>query len=84
MGGFSDPEDMAIDKDGNFYVTDTGADWIMKFDQNFNFISEFGSVGDGPGEFDHPHGIGVDSLGNLYGMMRLPPEYRNSLMMDFS
>ena len=66
VGGFSTPEDMAIDRDGNFYVTDTGADRVVKFDKNFNFISEFGSVGDGPGEFDHPHAIGVDSTGNLY------------------
>ena len=64
--GFSTPEDMAIDKDGNFHVTDTGADRVIKFDQNFDFISEFGSSGDGPGEFEHPHGIGVDSTGNLY------------------
>jgi len=64
--GFSNPEDMARDKDGNFYVTNTGADEILKFDQNFNLITSFGTVGDGPGEFDHPHGIGVDSTGILY------------------
>jgi DNA-binding beta-propeller fold protein YncE len=66
VGGFSTPEDMATDRNGNFYVTDTGADRIIKFDQNFNFIYELGSTGDGPGEFEHPHGIGVDSMGNLY------------------
>ena len=57
---------MAMDRDGNFYVTDTGADRVIKFDQNFDFISQFGSTGDGPGEFEHPHGIGIDSVGNVY------------------
>ena len=63
---FGLPEDMAIDRDGKFYVADNGNDRVVIFDQNFNFISKFGSVGDGPGEFDHPHGIGVDSVGNIY------------------
>ena len=63
---FASPEAMAIDKDGNFYVTDTGHNRIIKFDKNFKYVSQFGQVGSGPGQFDHPHGIGVDSDGNIY------------------
>ena len=63
---FASPEAMAIDKDGNFYVTDTGHNKIIKFDKNFKYVSQFGQVGSGPGQFDHPHGIGVDSDGNIY------------------
>ena len=63
---FASPEAMAIDKDGNFYVTDTGHNRIIKFDKNFKYISQFGQEGLGPGQFDHPHGIGVDSDGNIY------------------
>jgi len=62
---FASPEAMAIDKEGNFYVTDTGHNRIIKFDKNFKYISHFGQTGSGPGQFDHPHGIGVDSDGNI-------------------
>ncbi len=63
---FSNPEAMAIDKKGNFYLTDTGNDRIIKFDKNFKYVSQFGQEGKGPGQFDHPHGIGIDSKGNIY------------------
>ena len=62
---FASPEAMAIDKEGNFYVTDTGHNRIIKFDKNFKYISHFGEVGSGPSQFDHPHGIGIDSDGNI-------------------
>ena len=62
---FASPEAMAIDKEGNFYVTDTGHNRIIKFDKNFEYVSHYGQVGSGPGQFDHPHGIGVDSDGNI-------------------
>ena len=51
---------------GNIYLTDTYNNRIVKLDKNYNFILEWGKVGEGPGEFDHPHGIGVDSLGKVY------------------
>jgi hypothetical protein len=64
--GFSSPEAMAIDKEGNFYLTDTGNNRVLKFDKNFRYISHFGSVGSQPGQFNHPHGIGIDSDGNIF------------------
>ena len=64
--GFANPEAMAIDKEGNFYLTDTGNNRVIKFDKNFKFLSQFGNEGSGPGQFDHPHGIGVDSDGNIF------------------
>ncbi|HZL23278.1 MAG TPA: 6-bladed beta-propeller [Nitrososphaeraceae archaeon] len=63
---FASPEAMAIDKEGNFYLTDTGHNRIIKFDKNFKYISQFGQAGKGPGQFDHPHGIGIDSKENIY------------------
>jgi sugar lactone lactonase YvrE len=62
---FASPEAMAIDKEGNFYVTDTGHNRIIKFDKNFKYLSHYGQEGSGPGQFNHPHGIGVDSDGNI-------------------
>jgi DNA-binding beta-propeller fold protein YncE len=63
---FASPEAMAIDKQGNFYLTDTGHNRIIKFDKNFKYVSQFGEEGSGPGQFDHVHGIGIDSDGNIY------------------
>jgi hypothetical protein len=63
---FASPEAMTMDKQGNYYMTDTGHNRIIKFDKNFKFISHFGEEGSGPGQFIHPHGIGVDSDGNIY------------------
>jgi streptogramin lyase len=61
------PEDMAIDhKTHAIFLADTGNNRIIKFDKDFNLVHEWGSKGRGPGEFDHPHGIGVDSRGDVY------------------
>ena len=63
---FNSPEAMAIDKKGNFYLTDTGNNRVIKFDKNFKYITQFGEKGSAPGQFDHPHGIGIDSDENIY------------------
>ena len=34
--------------------------------QSGKILSSFGRVGHSPGEFDQPHGIAVDSKGNVY------------------
>ncbi len=68
---FGSPEDLAIDKkSGYIYVTDTGNNRVVKMDLNFKYISEWGSKsGKGSnetGEFNHPHGIDIDSKGDVY------------------
>ena len=64
--GFASPEAMEIDKEENFYLTDTGNDRVIKFDKNFKFLFQFGIERTAPGQFDHPHGIGIDSNGNVF------------------
>jgi len=39
---------------------------IVRYDANGTFVSEFGSVGSGPGQFDLIHGIAVDREGRIY------------------
>jgi streptogramin lyase len=61
------PEDMARDPNtGDIYIADTGNNRIVKFDSNGSFILEWGQNGTGPGQFNHPHGIGVDSSGDVF------------------
>jgi DNA-binding beta-propeller fold protein YncE len=61
-------EDIAIDQDGNIYVTDSYNHRIQKFDNDGNFLLKIGgeSSRDGHGTFTNPLGIGVDYDGNIY------------------
>ena len=65
-GLFSLPTNIAVDKDGSVYVTDTLNDRVEIFDADGNFISTFGKNGDGPGYFVRPKGIAVDVDGHIW------------------
>jgi DNA-binding beta-propeller fold protein YncE len=65
-GTFSLPEGVAVDGDGNVYVTDTFNDRVEMFDADGQFISTFGKNGDGPADFERPKGIAVDGDGHIW------------------
>jgi DNA-binding beta-propeller fold protein YncE len=65
-GTFSLPTNVALDNDGNVYVTDTLNNRVEIFDADGNFISMFGRHGDGPGYFARPKGIAIDSDGHIW------------------
>jgi sugar lactone lactonase YvrE len=65
-GDFGAPQGVALDKDGNIYVTDTLNDRVEVFDGDGGFIRTFGKNGDGPGYFARPKGIAVDSDGHVW------------------
>ena len=65
-GTFSLPTQVAVDSDGNVYVTDTLNDRVEIFDADGNFLSTFGQAGDSPGYFTRPKGIAVDSDGHIW------------------
>lgn len=65
-GDFAAPQGVALDKDGNVYVTDTLNNRVEIFDADGVFISLFGKHGDGPGYFARPKGIAVDGDGHIW------------------
>ncbi len=65
-GDFSRPTNVAVDKDGNVYVTDTFNNRVEIFDADGTFIRTFGKAGDGPGYFARPKGIAIDADGHIW------------------
>lgn len=65
-GDFAAPQGVAVDKDGNVYVTDTLNDRVEIFDADGSFMSTFGKAGDGPGYFTRPKGIAIDNDGHIW------------------
>ncbi|MGO9123657.1 MAG: 6-bladed beta-propeller [Terriglobales bacterium] len=65
-GDFGAPSNVAVDKDGDVYVTDTLNNRVEIFDAEGKFISEFGKHGDAPGYFARPKGIAVDGDGHIW------------------
>jgi len=61
-GQFSIPREIAIGADGNVYVTDSENDRIQVFDSDGTFLTKWGSLGTGEGEFDITLGIAEGSM----------------------
>ncbi len=65
---FMFPTNLAIDGDGNVYVSDTLNYRIQKIDPMGNALQQFGEAGDGLGQFARPKGIAVDRENRLYAV----------------
>jgi len=68
---FSGPCDVAIAANGDIFVADghiadTPVNRIMKFSKDGTFLKAWGKRGSGPGEFDTPHSIAIDSRGRIF------------------
>jgi DNA-binding beta-propeller fold protein YncE len=63
---FSKPSNVAVDKEGNVYVSDTMNNRVQIFDPDGKFISMFGKAGDGPGDFARPKGIAIDGDSHIW------------------
>lgn len=64
---FNKPTDIAVAKDGSFYVSDGyGNSRIVKFSATGEYLFEWGGNGSGESEFNTPHGITLDDKCNVY------------------
>jgi NHL repeat len=68
FGNFAQPLAIAIDSNGDVYVTDTTSvsNQIQKFTNNGTFITSWNVLGTGEGTFTNARGIGIDSANNVY------------------
>lgn len=55
-----------VKSDGKFYMIDGVASRLVELSSDGRIVGAFGRNGKGPGEFDWPHTVAVDSKGNLY------------------
>jgi uncharacterized protein (TIGR03663 family) len=60
------PRGIAVDSNGRVLVADTGNKRIVIFDEDGNYITEFGTGGFDPGQFDEPVGVTVAPSGTVY------------------
>ncbi len=63
---------VAVDTSGNMYLTDSSAARVVKLDKNGHYVTSWGSVGSGPGQFSNLYagsavmGIAVGPNGHVY------------------
>jgi sugar lactone lactonase YvrE len=69
---FWQPNDVLTLPNGDILVAeghssvDTANARILRFDKTGKFIEAWGKKGSGPGEFDQPHGLAMDSQGRIF------------------
>jgi hypothetical protein len=64
-GRFSSPWDVEL-HNGHLYVSDVGRNKVVVYSTAGQYQGEFGSAGNGPGQFRAPSGLDVGSDGKLY------------------
>jgi sugar lactone lactonase YvrE len=65
-GEFAKPVGVAVDQDGNVFISDTWNTRIEVFDADGTFVRTFGEAGDGPGYLARPKGLSVDADGHIW------------------
>ncbi len=67
---FNKPSDVSIAPNGDIFVADghgPGSNArVVKFSADGKFIKAWGKEGTGPGEFNNPHSLAMDSKGRLF------------------
>jgi DNA-binding beta-propeller fold protein YncE len=77
-GQFSDPNDIAI-SGSDLYVADSGNHRIQELSTSGAYLAQFGSRGNGGGQFDYPESIATDASGHLYVV-----DYGNERVQELS
>jgi hypothetical protein len=65
-GGFDSPFDLAVDKDGFIYVSESELHRIMKFSPDGTLVAAWADSGSQEGKLSGPKGLAVTGEGNVY------------------
>jgi DNA-binding beta-propeller fold protein YncE len=60
------PTNLAIGRDGDIYVVETGNFRVSRFTPEGKVVRHFGEAGQSPGQFARPKGIAIDRAGRMY------------------
>ncbi|HUD96092.1 MAG TPA: peptidyl-alpha-hydroxyglycine alpha-amidating lyase family protein [Woeseiaceae bacterium] len=67
---FNKPSDVLVAPNGDIFVADGhdsgGNNRIVKFSKDGTYVGEWGSTGNGDGQFRDPHALAMDSQGRLF------------------
>ena len=63
---FWGPRDVAVDSNGDVWVTDGGTGRVIKYRPDGSFIGAFGGLGDAPGSFVEPTSIEIAPGGDIF------------------
>jgi DNA-binding beta-propeller fold protein YncE len=82
------PTNLAIDSEGNIYVSDSKDFRVKLYDANGKHLRTFGEMGVTPGQFALPKGIGVDREKRFYVLDAAAPviqlfDHEGKLLMFF-
>jgi sugar lactone lactonase YvrE len=68
---FNQPNDVVVAANGDIFVSDghtpnKGNARVVKFTKDGKFVKQWGEHGSGPGQFEVPHALAIDSDGRLF------------------
>ena len=68
---FHEPNAVLVAPNGDIFVSDghvpaKGNARVVKFDRHGRFVRQWGGHGSGPGQFEMPHALAMDSTGRLF------------------
>lgn len=64
--GFEQAPGLAFDSGGNLYTNNSAYCRVYRYDPNIEFVTQWGGMGVGNGQFNNPFGMATDSAGALY------------------
>ena len=65
-GQFEQPGDVVVDSSGDLWVADTGNDRIEKFNEQGEYMSQFGAAGSGTGQLSKPAALAIGPEGDIW------------------
>jgi DNA-binding beta-propeller fold protein YncE len=66
VGNFSRPKGIALDSDGNVYVSESYYDYLLIYNQQGELLMSIGGSGPSAGQFSQPTGIWVDDRDRVF------------------